>query len=167
MLKTELLDLFKAWIAVSLMFTIANRSFATLPLMLMTVGIGFMLHELAHKYTAQRFKLNAIFHSDNRMLLMGLLLSITGFIFAAPGAVYTRGATRIQHGIIALAGPLTNIALAGIFALTPFTFGTTINAFLAVFNMIPFGPFDGAAVWQWNKLAWTLTVILGGLFLIL
>lgn len=29
-----------------------------------------------------------------------------------------------------------------------------INAFLAVFNLIPFGVFDGLKVFRWNKIIW-------------
>ena len=31
------------------------------------------------------------------------------------------------------------------------------NAWIAVFNLIPFGIFDGLKVFNWNKKAWALT----------
>ena len=167
MLKSELSQFIIALLAVSVMFTIASGEVIQFPLMVFTVGIGFIGHELAHKLVAQRFGLHARFHADMKMLLMGIVLSFTGFIFAAPGAVYTTGATRAQHGIIALAGPLTNLALAVVFFFTPLTFGTHINALLAVFNLIPFAPFDGASVWQWNKIAWTIAIVASGVLLLL
>lgn len=30
----------------------------------------------------------------------------------------------------------------------------SVNLSLAAFNMLPFGPLDGAKVWRWSKLSW-------------
>lgn len=57
-------------------------------------------------------------------------------------------------GKISAAGPIVNIALAVLFSLIPGIFGAygfRINSWLALFNMIPFGMFDGAKVWRWNR----------------
>lgn len=175
----EIYEIAKALFAVSLMFALAyvGFSFALLtifPMVLLTVGVGFVLHELGHKFLAQKYGCWAEFRSNNQMLLVGLLISITGFVLAAPGGVYIRGATRSQHGRIALAGPLVNIILASLFGilnlLMPsmiFKFGFSINALLGLFNLIPFPPFDGHAVLQWNKFAFgvalALAIILFGL----
>ena len=32
--------------------------------------------------------------------------------------------------------------------------GLSLNAWIALFNMIPFGQFDGAKIWSWSKLAY-------------
>lgn len=76
-----------------------------------------------------------------------------------------------EFGLISVAGPLTNIVLgfaflggALIFALNPILFtislmGFSINMFLALFNLIPFGPLDGAKVFVWNKLVWAILFI--------
>ena len=62
---------------------------------------------------------------------------------------------------IALAGPAMNIILAGVlFALSPLlsgmwyviaVYGAKINSWLALFNMIPFGSFDGLKILRWSK----------------
>nr|WP_144902989.1 metalloprotease [Halobellus captivus] len=135
-------------------------------LSLLTAGVGFLLHEVAHKVVAVRFGQIAEFRADYGMLFLALVSSLAGFIFAAPGAVYHRGRlTPREHGLIALAGPATNVALAVLFlplffvgvlvgsdfvALTG-SRGLMINLFLAAFNMLPFGPLDGKTVLGWSK----------------
>lgn len=168
----ELKDIVKAWLLVSIMFAIAMGGWrgvlTVLPVTLATAGVGFLLHELAHKFVAQRHKCYAEFKANDQALLIGVLLSFTGFILAAPGGVYIRGATHKQHGQIALAGPLTNLVLAiGFWLATPMfplvgAYGHHINALLAVFNLLPFPPFDGHAVFSWNKLAWGMSIAASG-----
>ena len=164
--RIEIGDLLKAWIALSIAFGIllwglsSFEAFATtFVLAALTAGIGFLFHELAHKITAQHYGCLAEFRAFNPMLILAVLMSFFGFVFAAPGAVIIRGViNREQNGKISLAGPLTNTVLALIFLIifqaTSFSIaqiGFTINAYLAVFNMLPFGFFDGAKVFRWNK----------------
>ena len=176
--RFEIKEIVKAWIAVSLIFAIAitgisSKLLVALPLTLLTAGIGFLLHELAHKYVAQRYKCWAEFRANNQALIIGVLLSFTGMVLAAPGGVFIHGANRNQHGKIALAGPMTNVLLALLFfglaktttgqIFTAFAgYGLQINALLGVFNMIPFPPFDGYSVWQWNKIIYILGVAAAG-----
>ena len=135
-----------------------------------TAGVGFLLHELMHKYVAQRYGLFAEFKAFYGMLWLALLFSLFGFIVAAPGAVFIHGLlTKERNGKISLAGPLTNIFLAGIFLIAfifvskegllgeIFRFGWMINALLGAFNMIPAMPFDGAKILAWNKIVYGIT----------
>ena len=97
-----------------------------------------------------------------------------GFIFAAPGAVMISGqVTRRENGIISLAGPATNYVLAGLFAAATLLFpvlagiltiGFHINAWLGLFNMIPFGNFDGLKIFHWSRAYWGLLVAVGIIF---
>jgi Zn-dependent protease len=187
----ELFDLSVAWVALGVAFTVflqrdlrsalvgglagglppgllaaAGRAFA---LSMITVGIGFLLHELAHKVVAIRFGQRAQFRADYGMLLLAIAGAFAGFLFAAPGAVYHRGRiTARQNGLIALAGPLTNVGLAVAFAPLLFspgffgevgTLGVGINLLLAGFNMLPFGPLDGKSVLRWSKVVFVLTFV--------
>lgn len=181
--KVEIKELAKAWIGVSIVFAIAMtgisvKTLIVLPFTLITAGIAFILHELAHKYVAQKYGCWAEFRADTKMLLIAAVISLTGFILLAPGGVLVHGATRQQHGKIALAGPLTNVILAGIFlAMSTLLTGNVVqnlalyaymlNAYLAVFNMLPIPPFDGYSVWQWNKITYIATMAAGGTLLMI
>jgi len=167
----ELLDLGIAWIALSVAFMIILlRPFYAFPipviveqlaLSFVTVGVAFLLHELAHKVVAIRFGQIAEFRADYGMLFVAIMGALIGFLFAAPGAVYHQGRSTLrENGLIALAGPITNLVLAAIFAPLAFfasgfaasigNLGLTINLFLAAFNMVPFGPLDGNTVKEWS-----------------
>jgi len=176
--RREITDLLKAWIVVSIIFSIAFgakslniESFRLFGISAITVGIGFLLHELAHKFVAQKFRCWAEFRSFDQMLGIALLLSFFGFIFIAPGAVMIKGKVdKRKNGLISIAGPVTNIILGIFFITLSFLFsnkllknitdyGAEINLFLAIFNMIPFLMLDGAKVWKWNKFVYLTTVI--------
>ena len=64
------------------------------------------------------------------MLVLAILMSFFGFIFAAPGAVVIKASYihPSKNGKISLAGPLTNIILALLFfALIPLLVEITAN----------------------------------------
>jgi Zn-dependent protease len=160
--------LLKAWVAISFAFAVLNSSLFSsnftvyFLISLLTVGIGFLLHELAHKYVAQKYGCWAEFRADDRMLIFAIVTAFLGFLFVAPGAVFIKGHVTIEkNGKISLAGPLTNIILAliflGLFTVMPQSlsivayFGFKINAFIALFNMIPFLNIDGQKILNWNK----------------
>lgn len=107
-----------------------------------------------------------------------LFASFTGWgiIFAAPGAAYympikktKKGFIQIsmeESGKIAIAGPISNIVLASVFmffyhmtSFFLFIHGALINLFLALFNLLPFGPLDGNKIYAWNKTVWFIAII--------
>src|SRR3989344_693954 len=178
----EVRDLIKSWLMVSIAFAIvlgglSSKFFSSFVISLIVVGTGFLLHELGHKVVAQRYKYFAEFRSFDEMLFLAVMMSFFGFVFAAPGAVMIGGRSiREDHnGRISLAGPLVNIVLAVLFLVLVYTtsgfvntiagFGLRINAWLALFNLIPVWQFDGAKIWRWNKGVWFLVLVIGLLLL--
>ena len=55
------------------------------------VSTGFLSHELGHKFLAQKYGCWAEFRMSKQGLLMALLFSMFGLLFAAPGAVLHQG----------------------------------------------------------------------------
>jgi len=198
--RREESDLFIAWMAISISFAIIKiapygvtgpvrsidpvAALIAFGIALLTVGIGFILHEMAHKFTAIKFGYWAEFRKDNIMLLFAVLLAaLVGFVFAAPGAtvIYSnsatgQGLTKRENGIISASGPVVNLLLCIPFAalvligvplmgasgllLTQIgIFGIQINAMIAAFNMIPISVLDGRKVMAWNIPIFALLII--------
>jgi len=177
----ELRDLFKAWLAISIAFAIVLSgkgisllfSAAFLPAFLisgLTVGFGFLLHEMGHKVLAQRYGCAAEFRSFDRMLMFAIIMSFFGFVFAAPGGVFIgKDVGVVRNGKISMMGPLINLVLGilflGLFFLFPayvfiWKYGVFINVWLGLFNLIPFWNFDGKKILHWNKFIYGAMVII-------
>jgi len=180
--RIEVRDILIAWLGIGVAVAIAfsggalyfsgstvGRLFFLTIVALVTVGPGFIFHELSHKFVARHYGFWAEFRMWPQMLAMAILISLVGFLFAAPGATYISGndISKSENGIISLAGPLTNAAIASLFSLLflyggPLSavggFGMWVNIELGVFNLVPFGPLDGAKVFRWNKMIWALAI---------
>lgn len=178
-------DLIISWLTLSLAFAVMiNPVFfnitsfiISLPIALVAVGTGFVLHELAHREAAKSFG----FHSEFRAwypglaLALGIALITKGqFIFAAPGATYFMGenVSRRQNGIISVAGPITNLILGlalvfvaaflSGFLQTVFVYAGIINFMFAAFNLLPFLVLDGTKVIAWKPSLWLVLIIISG-----
>ncbi|RLF50039.1 MAG: hypothetical protein DRN20_00310 [Thermoplasmata archaeon] len=163
-------------------FELLTANFAILILLssFLAVFTGFVFHELAHKFIAIKNGCWAEYRMFPQGLALALLLSIFGFIIAAPGAVYISGVySKRVNGKIALAGPFMNFiifvisfallipilhAKATVLALwiAHIIYGMAyFNIFLAIFNMIPIPPLDGSKVISWSI---TVYAIFMGIF---
>ena len=146
----------------------------SLGLAFLGIFTAFFFHEISHKFIAQKFGLWAEYRMFPQGLTLAFLFGIfTPFVFAAPGAVMFMGGSReYETGRIAMAGPLTNIIIAGVTyilyrfvfiesaSIAPiFGFICSINAFIALFNLLPFGPLDGVKIIRWNATVWIAMLI--------
>jgi Zn-dependent protease len=126
--------------------------------------LSFFLHEIAHKISAQRFGLWAEFRLTLQGALITLLSMLLPFKIISPGAVMIAGPmTKESVGKTGLAGPLTNIIISAVCTIIAVTTQSVffwiiawINAFIAFFNLIPFGVMDGLKVFWWNRRVWAL-----------
>ncbi len=141
--------------------------FEGLKFAIMATAPAIILHELAHKFVALGFGLDAIFYAFYRnsfTLILGVMTIISkltgfGFMFFVPGFVGISGnGTQLQFALAALAGPLVNLILwlsawyllknkkykKNHYLLLVLT--SRINMFLFIFNMLPIPGFDGYKV---------------------
>jgi Zn-dependent protease len=149
-----------------------NEVVNNLPLSFLAIATAFVCHEIAHKYMGQKYGYWSEFRMFPQGLLFALFLGVAvGIVFAAPGAVQIFGnPTREESGKMAAAGPATNLAISGVSTLLFFSssgylgylffFIAYINAFLAFFNLLPFGPLDGMKIFRWKKEVWILLLII-------
>ena len=145
----------------------AAQLFITLlPIAFVGVSLSFVLHELMHKFVAQRFGAFAAFRTSHNGLAITLVTSLFGFLLGIPGAtvIYTNSFTKRENGLVSLAGPLTNFAVFAVFAAALLILGPStqsyagfaldfimfISILLAFFNMLPIFPLDGSKVLAWN-----------------
>ncbi len=171
----EIRDLIISMVIITVLFAyiFSGRTLPSFSLIVVTfiaVGLGFILHELAHKFVAMRYG----FWAEYRLWVEGLIFAIItaalGFLFVAPGAVYIHGEyiSREQNGKISASGPATNLILAGLFFLLLYYFpsgelvttigvlGFYVNSFLAMINLIPISMLDGAKIIRWNPIIWVV-----------
>ena len=140
--------------------------FEALKFAIMATAPAIILHELAHKFAALGFGLNAVFYAFYRetftffLGIMTIIAKLTGFgfMFFVPGFVSISGrGTNMQFALAAVAGPLVNLILwlGSWFLLKKKLYSKKyylllvltqrINMFLFIFNMLPIPGFDG-----WN-----------------
>ncbi|MCX6676200.1 MAG: hypothetical protein NTW84_07265 [Methanothrix sp.] len=162
--KTEAKDLLLSLIALTVAFSIVGeRRLPDAEVFLISaigVGTGFLLHEMAHKFAAQRYGYWAEYRANFTGLIMVVILAFAGFIFAAPGAVMIRKISaapdiwqspsshelleekaKREELVISLAGPMTNIVLVFFFFLlmatgaTKVGFGVSAASFALFINL--------------------------------
>jgi len=152
------------------------RLLVMLPILLLSL----VLHEVAHGYAAYlmgdptakrygRLTLDPLAHLDplGALMIVWTLVSGYGFGWAKPVPVNFRNFRNMRLGaiLVGLAGPLTNILLAGAFTIpfraavvsavngggSPYLAGALagaviVNLSLASFNLVPIPPLDGSRI---------------------
>jgi Zn-dependent protease len=161
-----------AWLRGGLVSPVQNAAEDPIGFIAFVVAIvlGITVHEFMHAYAAHRMgddtarllgrlSLNPMAHLDP---FGTLLLVLAGFGYGKP-VPFNESRLRTTLGVtfVALAGPLANLALAALCAI-PLRFGSAAllggayqeilgavviwNCVLAIFNLVPIPPLDGANV---------------------
>lgn len=151
------------------------------------VGIGFLLHELGHKYVAEKYG----YHSEFKLWPLGLLISFVtafiGFVFAFPGeaSIDSDNIPDEINGKISIAGPMANMVLGLLFIVLAaliyplkfysgsfnllfliFTVGFSVNSFLALFNLLPLYTLDGTKVFKWNPGYGIIAIVISAIMML-
>ncbi len=133
-------------------------------------AMSFLVHELAHKFVGNWKGLTAGFRLNTIGVIITLASIFLPIKFVAPGAVVVRGISNLRElCIVALVGPLANLVISFAFfiALISINFETLLifqglrilgllNAYIAMFNLIPLGQLDGLKIFSYNKTIWML-----------
>ena len=191
--KDELRDLTIAFVVLIFCFAFATSGFnlqgfiSCLPIVIVGVAIGSVLHELGHKFVAMKYGCRAEFKLWPLGLLIAVVTSFFGVVFATPGTVrtYADNLTDEIDGKIAIAGPMANMVLALVFiaiaaVMYPLkvysivfellflicAIGFSVNSFLAAFNLFPVYSLDGTKVLKWNMGIWILVMAISGIMVL-
>lgn len=119
-------------------------------------------------------------------LLVAVVTSFFGFVFASPGSLHISPENLSDeiNGKISIAGPMANMVLALIFLaiaalIYPLkihsnifhliylisTVGFSVNCFLATFNLFPIYSLDGTKVLKWNVGIWIAVIAIAGIMM--
>jgi len=163
-------------LGVILLIPLMSSGFMSNPLIyvasiMIVYAIAFLLHEIAHKFAAQRYGYWAEFRTNQVGIMLTLISLFSPFKIIAPGAVVISGPIYGEdYAKIALAGPISNIFQTLIFLGLKFMIpqytiwwwvavnAIEINTILAIFNLLPFGVFDGEKIIKWDWRIWLSTI---------
>ena len=153
----------------------AGRSLLETVAFLLSLLIAIDVHEFAHAWMANelgdptaryqgRLSLNPLVHLDplGTMMMLFSVFSGFGIGWGKPVPVdprYLRKGPRVGMGMVAAAGPVSNLILAAI-AAVPIRLGLSlpwsllnlllilisVNISIALFNLLPIPPLDGASI---------------------
>jgi Zn-dependent protease len=157
----ELIDLGYASIAmfIAVWLVLGSQNFGNTILIGSLIIISLIIHELSHKAIGLGFGKSARFSAFHVLNLVSVGVAyFTGLLFLLPGAVKFRAVTERVRGIVAAAGPVSNIVLALIFLALAGQYpeisriGVLLNTIFAGFNLLPIPPLDGSKIagWSWG-----------------
>ncbi len=166
--KTEIKHLIIATFLVLLVgMSLNNYRFISFEFLVIFI-IAFLFHELAHKFLANFYGSWAEFRAELYGLIVTAISAIPfiPFKFIAPGAVIVGISDKEKLGKVALIGPMTNLVMGFLFLLLSylypysiyFSIGASFNAWISMFNLLPFGVLDGQKIFDWNKVVWSFTM---------
>ncbi|WP_458455689.1 site-2 protease family protein [Methanobrevibacter sp.] len=192
--KYELRNLIIAFIVLIICFSLATAGFnlhgilSSLPIIIISVAIGSIFHELGHRFAALKYGCRAEFKLWPLGLLIAFVTSFFGVVFASPGSVKISDCEVCDeiNGRIYIAGPMVNMGLAIIFIVIAALIyplkdysgifnliylidlvGFSVNSYLATFNLFPIYSLDGTKVLKWNIGIWFVAIAISGVMMLI
>lgn len=142
--KKEMLNATESWLSIILIVAVVllsrnNFAFSSDLVVLilvstLAVSIAFIARELAHDFTAKFLGCDETeFKKSSRwFVVIGLLISLFGFIVIAPGVTVIKNTSKRKGVILMAVGILTNVVLAILF----FVFAKFTNGKLSSYLML-------------------------------
>lgn len=139
----------------------------------LAMTMSFLVHEIAHKVMAQKAGMWAEFRLTTWGAVLTFVSVFLPFKMIAPGAMMIGGNPPTAKDMmkISVAGVITNMVFSSVFLSLAFMwpvidywwvmliFSGYINAFMAIFNLVPFGVLDGYKLYMLNKKVWASAFI--------
>ncbi len=183
----EGLSLLIAWLLISfslgLRYLLGGR-LLLFAAVLFAAALGFLPHELSHRYMARRLGCFSRFVLDPMGLLLTIISAFLPIKIIVPGYVlisthiYDPDERRHVEGLTAAAGPVANIVVAAAslsllvilhppLAVSVLLYVTLyLSSWLALFNLLPVPPLDGSKIIGWRPLFWLTLIAFSGLLFI-
>lgn len=191
--KDEVRDIFIAIFAMTIIFSWPNL-LALIPTMFVIVVVSFFIKQISQKIVAARYGVKAFFKLWPFGTIFGLIFMFLPPLKAVtvgstqvyphkfgrwkrrylPWSIFT-DVTYREVGIVVAMGPLINILLALLtWSLMNTTFAgnaflgymTLVNAWMAIANLIPLKPLDGASIFTWKPWFWFVMIVVSAILLL-
>lgn len=144
-------------------------------LLAVAVLVGFTAHEAAHRFVARRGGMRAEYIVTVEGVIITIVSALFPFKVLAPGYVRVWGYRFSPRWAFysVIAGPASNIVLAAISLALATLLNSTgsyallremawVNAWLALFNLIPIRPLDGQKIAEHNWRIWAIMTMGAG-----
>ncbi|MDD5054541.1 MAG: hypothetical protein PHG04_04165 [Candidatus Nanoarchaeia archaeon] len=175
----ELLHIFLSIFGLTIIILLNTAiQFKIIFLTFLMISFSFFAKIFFQKLAAKKFDCNASYSFNYKFFFISLLILFVSngiILFPIMGTMaiiplfYTRiGAkysaiTSKEKGLIALSGPIINMAIAALSIilnpLNPIIFDLSLkfNLFLALFSLFPIPPFEGSDIIWWNRPVWVIS----------
>jgi len=163
-----------SWLLGVIAVSIAVLGFHPYPFTLVDAGLligvitGFLVHEFSHKVVATRSGLKAGFVADAYGIALTVVSGALPIKILAPGYVMITGPWYMERAFkkSVAAGPASNIMVSAVALIAGLLAGSgtpwrsllistsSINAWFALFNLIPVPPLDGSKILRGGQRLW-------------
>ncbi len=139
------------------------------------IVVGMVVHELMHRNVARRYGMSSQYVINWFGVLITLISAFLPIKLLAPGytKIYAYGPDVSRRGLLrsVAAGPAVNIVMSIVTLVAALAVGrvsafayywlvgfSEVNAYLALFNLLPIPPLDGSKIFSWDIFLWAIMI---------